>query len=34
LEERDLVGFYGERYAGYQRQVRMLVPIPRGKRGR
>jgi protein-S-isoprenylcysteine O-methyltransferase Ste14 len=33
LEERDLVGFYGERYAGYQRQVRMLVPIPRGKRG-
>lgn len=32
LEERDLLYFYGERYAGYRRQVRMLVPIPRRSR--
>ncbi len=29
LEERDLVGFHGERYQGYQQQVRMLLPIPK-----
>lgn len=33
LEERDLLHFYGEQYAGYQRQVRMLAPIPRRTRG-
>jgi protein-S-isoprenylcysteine O-methyltransferase Ste14 len=32
LEERDLLLFYGEQYAGYQRQARMLVPIPRRTR--
>ncbi len=31
LEERDLVGFHGERYQGYQRQTRMLLPIPKLK---
>jgi protein-S-isoprenylcysteine O-methyltransferase Ste14 len=29
LEERDLVVFHGERYHGYQRQTRMLFPIPK-----
>lgn len=33
LEERDLIRYYGEKYVGYQRQVRMLVPLPRGSRG-
>lgn len=33
LEERDLLGYHGEEYAGYQRQVRMLIPIRRRKRG-
>ena len=33
LEERDLVGSHGERYRGYQRQTRMLLPIPRSKSG-
>jgi protein-S-isoprenylcysteine O-methyltransferase Ste14 len=31
FEERDLVGYLGERYQGYQRQTRMLVPIPKPK---
>ena len=31
LEERDLVGFHGERYQGYQQQTRMLLPIPKPK---
>jgi protein-S-isoprenylcysteine O-methyltransferase Ste14 len=29
LEERDLVGFHGERYRAYQKQVGMLFPLPR-----
>jgi protein-S-isoprenylcysteine O-methyltransferase Ste14 len=28
LEERDLLAYHGESYSAYQRQVRMLVPIP------
>jgi protein-S-isoprenylcysteine O-methyltransferase Ste14/rhodanese-related sulfurtransferase len=28
LEERDLVAHYGETYSAYQRQVRMLLPLP------
>jgi len=32
LEERDLLKFYGETYRAYQRQVRMLMPVPRGRR--
>jgi len=28
LEERDLLAYHGETYATYQRQVRMLVPLP------
>jgi protein-S-isoprenylcysteine O-methyltransferase Ste14 len=31
LEERDLVAFHGEQYQGYQRQTRMLVPVPKTK---
>jgi protein-S-isoprenylcysteine O-methyltransferase Ste14 len=31
LEERDLVCFHGEQYQGYQRQTRMLLPIPKSK---
>jgi protein-S-isoprenylcysteine O-methyltransferase Ste14 len=26
IEERDLVGFYGDRYRAYQRSVRMFIP--------
>lgn len=29
LEERDLLTYHGEEYSAYQRQVRMLFPIPR-----
>ncbi len=32
LEERDLVTNHGERYLAYQRQVRMLAPLPKGSR--
>lgn len=32
LEERDLVRALGERYAEYQRQVPMLVPLPGSRR--
>jgi protein-S-isoprenylcysteine O-methyltransferase Ste14 len=33
LEERDMLHYYGEQYASYRRQVRMLTPIPRRTRG-
>jgi len=29
LEERDLVGFYGDRYRTYQEQAGVLLPFPR-----
>lgn len=32
LEERDLLTYHGETYSAYQRQVRMLVPLPKGSR--
>jgi protein-S-isoprenylcysteine O-methyltransferase Ste14 len=32
LEERDLLRLFGDQYARYQRQVPMLVPIPRRSR--
>jgi protein-S-isoprenylcysteine O-methyltransferase Ste14 len=32
LEERDLLAYFGAAYSTYQRQVPMLVPIPRPKR--
>ena len=30
LEERDLLVYYGRAYSAYQRQVRMLLPLPTG----
>lgn len=33
LEERDLLRVHGDSYAGYQKQVRMLLPFPRRTRG-
>ena len=33
LEERDLLRYFGEKYVSYQKQVPMLVPVPRRKRG-
>lgn len=32
LEERDLTAHYGETYSAYQREVSMLVPLPRIER--
>ncbi len=29
IEERDLVGFYGNEYEEYRRRVRMLLPFPK-----
>jgi len=29
LEERDLVAYHGDKYAAYQHQVRMLIPLPK-----
>ena len=34
LEERDLVGAYGETYTSYRAQVSMIVPLPPKRRGR
>ena len=31
LEERDLMAYHGETYSDYQRQVRMLVPLPKAR---
>lgn len=32
LEERDLLAYHGETYSRYQRQVRMLMPLPVNRR--
>jgi methanethiol S-methyltransferase len=32
LEERDLIGLFGDQYRRYRRQVAMLVPLPGRKR--
>lgn len=29
LEERDLLAYHGDKYAAYQSQVRMLLPLPK-----
>ena len=31
LEEHDLIHLFGEEYGRYRREVRMLVPLPKGK---
>ena len=32
LEERDLVGYHGEQYRTYRKQVGMLFPLPWGSK--
>ena len=32
LEERDLIGMFGDQYRRYREQVAMLIPLPGGKR--
>ena len=34
LEERDLLRYFGDQYERYQKQVPMVVPIPRRRRNR
>ena len=29
LEERDLIGYFGDRYRQYRKDVSMLIPLPR-----
>jgi methanethiol S-methyltransferase len=31
LEERDLIGLFGEGYEGYRQRVSMLIPVPKKK---
>jgi protein-S-isoprenylcysteine O-methyltransferase Ste14 len=31
LEERDLIGLFGDQYRRYREQVSMLIPFPRRK---
>jgi hypothetical protein len=31
LEERDLIGLFGDQYRRYREQVSMLIPMPRRK---
>jgi len=33
IEERDLVGIFGDRYRKYRNDVPMLIPIPKRRRG-
>ncbi len=33
LEERDLIGLFGDQYRRYREQVAMLIPLPRRKAG-
>jgi methanethiol S-methyltransferase len=33
LEERDLIGLFGDQYRRYRQNVAMLLPLPRGKPG-
>ena len=33
LEERDLGNVHGESYREYQREVSMLIPLPKSKQG-
>ncbi len=33
LEERDLIGVFGDKYRDYKSRVSMLIPLPKGKSG-
>jgi len=33
LEERDLTNIHGDTYREYQREVSMLIPLPKSKQG-